>query len=238
MRLLISIAILTLLPLRAVFACELALVVALDVSRSVDRDEYKLMRAGIVSAFLDEDVVQQIGWMQGGLMVTVTQWGGSGQQRQAMEWRRLTDPFSILQFAHDLHEIDRGYWMADTSVSEALIHAEAVLRDPAVSCRRRVIDVSGDGISNAGPEVFPISRRVGASGITVNGLVISGAKPDPVTYFLTEVISGPGAFVEIADDYADYPRAMKRKLLREFAPVVSGLDPSSQGAKIRKARMR
>ncbi len=229
MRLIATSCLLLLLSIRTVLACEMALVVALDVSRSVDRDEYKLMRAGIVSAFLDEDVVQQIGWMQGGLMVTVTQWGGVGQQRQAMAWQRLSSPRSILRFATELGTIDRGFWMADTSVSEALSHADAMFADVGTNCRRRVIDVSGDGVSNAGPDALPVARRVGASGITVNGLIITGASPDPVSYFLSQIIGGPGAFVETANSYEDYPRAMKRKLLREFAPVISALPPGSSG---------
>ena len=197
---------------------------ALDVSRSVDRDEYKLMRGGIGNAFLDDDIIELISWLPGGIMVTVTQWGGSGQQRQAIGWHHLSGPESVVNFVSELIEIDRGYWMADTSVSEALLHAELMLQNPNVSCRRQVIDVSGDGISNAGPEVLPISLAVEARGITVNGLVVAGAKPDPVIYFATQVIGGPNAFVEIADSYADYARAMKRKLLREMTPVLSQLD--------------
>lgn len=219
MRVLLAALMLFLAP--AAYACELALVVALDVSRSVDKFEYKLMRDGIARAFLEEEVVQLITWMPGGLMVTVTQWGGTGQQRQAIGWRHLTDRASVEGFIDEFSTQRRGYFMADTSVSEALIHADQMLMQPGIKCRRQVIDVSGDGISNAGPAVLPISSAVGAKGVTVNGLVVTGATPDPVPYFLTQVISGPLAFVETADSYADYSRAMKRKLLRELAPNLS-----------------
>ncbi len=205
-------------------ACEMALVIALDVSRSVDKYEYKLMRDGIGQALLDDEVVAQIGWMPGGLMVTATQWGGTGQQRQAIGWSHLTDRASVEAFVARLTSIDRGFWMADTSVSEALLHADLMFEQPGIACRRRVIDVSGDGVSNAGPDVLPISVAVGNKGVTVNGLVVAGAKPDPVAYFLTQVIRGPLSFVEIANSYSDYPRAMKRKLLRELAPSLSRLD--------------
>lgn len=219
-----SICLILLLLLAApVRACELALVIALDVSRSVDKYEYVLMRDGIGEALLDDEVVNLIRWMPGGLMITATQWGGAGQQRQAIGWNHLTDRASIEAFVAQLTAIDRGFWMADTSVSEALLHAEAMFAQPGVSCRRRVIDVSGDGISNAGPEVLPISLAVGRKGVTVNGLVVAGAKPDPVAYFLTHVIRGSQSFVEITNSYADYPRAMKRKLLRELAPRLSQL---------------
>ena len=211
------------LPVR-LLACEMALVIALDVSRSVDKFEYRLMRNGIGDAFLDDEVIDLIGWMPGGLMVTVTQWGGSGQQRQTIGWSFLSDRESVVGFVENLITIDRGFWMADTSVSEALLHAEYMFQQPGIACRRKVIDISGDGISNAGPEVLPISMAVGSRGITVNGLVVAGARPDPVAYFRTQVIRGPFAFVEITDSYADYARAMKRKLLRELAPSVSRLE--------------
>ena len=205
-------------------ACEVALVIALDVSRSVDKYEYVLMRNGIGAALLDDEVIDLIGWMPGGMMVTVTQWGGLGQQRQPIGWSHLTDRESVVSFVERLVKIDRGFWMADTSVSEALLHAESQFRKSDRFCGRRVIDVSGDGISNAGPKVRPISITLGRQGITINGLVVDGARPDPVAYFLTEVIRGPLSFVEIADGYEDYERAMKRKLLRELAPNLSRLD--------------
>ncbi len=207
----------------AVRACEVALVIALDVSRSVDKYEYVFMRNGIGAAFLDEEITQLIGYMPGGMMVTVTQWGGTGQQRQPIPWTHLTDHESVVAFVENLVNIDRGFWMADTSVSEALLHADHILQTQPRICRRNVIDVSGDGISNAGPDVAPISITVGARGITINGLVVDGARPDPVSYFLTEVIRGPLSFVEIANGYDDYEIAMKRKLLRELAPNLSEL---------------
>ena len=205
-------------------ACELALVIALDVSRSVDKFEYVLMRNGIGQAFLDNEITDLIAWMPGGMKVTVTQWGGTGQQRQAINWRHLGNPESVVGFVEDLIEINRGFWQADTSVSEALLHAEMMFRQLEYPCRRQVIDVSGDGVSNAGPEVNPVSNAIAKKGFTINGLVVSGARSDPVAYYLSEVIRGPLSFVEVTDGYDDYDRAMKRKLLRELAPNLSLLD--------------
>ena len=205
-------------------ACEVALVIALDVSRSVDKYEYSLMQNGIGQAFLDAEVTDMISWLPGGIKVTVTQWGGAGQQRQPIGWRQLTDQQSISDFVARLVDIDRGFWMADTSVSEALLHADQMMEQTGQTCRRQVIDVSGDGVSNAGPEVFPIAAAVAAKGVTINGLVVSGARPDPVTYYMSEVIRGPSAFVEVTDSYNDYARAMKRKLLRELSPNLARFD--------------
>lgn len=113
--------------------------------------------------------------------------------------------------------------MADTSGSKAMLNAEHVLQTPDRLCRRQVVDVSGDGISNAGPNVRPISITVGSREFTINELVVGGAHPDPVPYFRTEVIREPMSFVEIADAYNDYKTAIRRKLLREPAPNLSQL---------------
>lgn len=205
-------------------ACELALVIAPDVSRSVDKFEYVLMRNGIGQAFLDKEITDLIAWMPGGMRVTVTQWGGAGQQRQAIGWRHLNDPKSVVGFVEDLVKINRGFRQADTSVPGALLHADMMFRQLEYPCRRQVIEVSGDGISNAGPEVNPVSINIAEKGSTINGLVVAGARPDPVAYYLSEVIRGPLSFVEVTHGYDDYDRAMKRKLLRELAPNLSLLE--------------
>ena len=204
-------------------ACRQALVLAIDVSASVSTREYELQRDGIASAFLDDEVRQLIEWLPGGLMVTVTQWGGAGQQRQAIGWQRIKGKAGIVEFVEAFTKQTRGYWMADTAVSEALIHADQMFNGDAALCRRKVIDVSGDGIANAGAAVAPVAFAIGSKGVTINGLVITGAKPNPVPYFEKQVIGGPFAFVEVANSYADYPRAMKRKLLRELTPAYSML---------------
>nr|WP_325253820.1 DUF1194 domain-containing protein [Amylibacter sp.] len=213
------------LTARAVTACEVALVVALDVSRSVDSREYELMRDGIASAFVDDEVLQLIKWMPGGVMVTVTQWGGAGQQQQVVDWLLLQDKASVVRFVEKLLKVNRGFERTATSVSEALIHAETLFGKEVAFCRRRVIDMSGDGISNDGPQVVPVSVTIGRKGVTINGLVVSGAIPDPVNFYIKRVIRGPFSFVEVANSYADYPRAMKRKLLRELVPRFAALAP-------------
>ena len=204
-------------------ACEVALVVALDVSRSVDRDEYNLMRNGVAHAFADDEVITLIGSIPGGMMVTVSQWGGTGHQDQTIGWRHLSDKASVLRFAGELTRIHRMFLWSDTSISQALLHAHSLFDINTVACRRQVIDVSADGISNSGPPVRPISHGIGLRGTTINGLIVTGHRPDPVAYFREFVISGTMPFVEVANSYDDYPEVMKRKLLRELSPVVGML---------------
>ena len=201
-------------------ACEVALVIALDVSRSVDREEFKLMRNGISHAFLDDKVQSLIEWLPDGIQVTVTQWGGAGHQNQTLGWRNLSDRASLTTFVEELASMRRDFFWTDTSVSEALLHADYILSEVPEPCRRHVIDVSSDGISNAGPPVVPISLALGYRGVTINGLIVRGHRPDPVAYFQKNVLSGPLPFVEVTHAYEDYPGAMKRKLLRELSPVI------------------
>ena len=93
-------------------------------------------------------------------------------------------------------------------------------------CRRQVIDVSGDGIANAGEPVWPVAQAIGSKGVTINGLVVKGARNDPVEWYRAKVIAGPFRFVMVADSYADYREAMVRKLLRELTPSLALLHPA------------
>lgn len=218
MRWLFVVAVLLSAPVRA---CEVALVIALDVSRSVDKYEYWLMRDGIGAAFLDEEVAGLIETLPGGIMTTVTQWGGLGQQRQVIGWHSLQTRGQINGFVSDFTSQHRGFWMADTAVAEALVHADLMFGPEVSECRRFVIDVSGDGVANAGAPVFPVSQAIGAKGITINGLVVQGARRDPVAWYRAEVIAGPFRFVEVANSYDDYRAAMVRKLVRELSPALA-----------------
>ena len=108
-----------------------------------------------------------------------------------------------------------------SAMDEALIHAEALGASNPLHCTRRVIDVSGDGASNQGAPPHQIAAALAAAGVTVNGLVILGAWPDPKAFYLENVIGGEGAFLEVADQFSDYPAAIRRKLLRELAPQLA-----------------
>ncbi len=197
-------------------ACALELVLAVDVSGSIDSSEFELQAHGLADAFEHPSMVTAVGLLEGGMLVTLTQWSGSTRQRQMIGWRRLSDAASMAAFADEVRRAGRAWRNFSTAVGEALAHAAAVSADAPAACERRVIDVSGDGVSNEGREPAPISRALAAQGYTINGLVIRGADPDPVAHYRAQVIAGPGAFVEIAESFDDYPEAILRKLLREI----------------------
>jgi len=217
--------ILALMPARAL-ACALELVLAVDVSGSVDAREYALQTGGLATAFRSADVAAAVAALDGAILVTVTQWSGSSRQRQTISWHRLSDPDSLARFADAVGGMPRLWRNFSTAIGEALEHAGWVSLTAPEPCRRRVIDVSGDGLSNEGRAPRPVADRLAAAGYTVNGLAVRGAEPGLVAHYAREVIAGPGAFVEVAEGFADYPRAILRKLLREIEQplAVSRLD--------------
>ena len=208
------------LPARAA-DCGLELVLAMDVSRSVVDSEFDLQMGGLALAFRDPEVVDAISWIHGGVMATVTQWSGPESQTQPVPWRHLTDAATAAAFATAIERQQRNFFASYTAIGEALFHANSLSATNPLRCKRRVIDVSGDGASNRGRPVRPMAEALAASGVTVNGLVILGAWPDPAEFYLRNVVRGGSAFLETAANFADYAAAIKRKLLREIIPQVA-----------------
>ncbi len=208
-------ALLALLPGPAA-ACALELVLAMDVSGSINAREHALQTGGLAAAFETPSLVAAVEALEGGLLVTLTQWSGGSRQAHVGGWHHLSTGAEMARFAAEMRRLPREWRNFSTAIGEALIHAEAVSQTAPMACERRVIDVSGDGVSNEGRPPRPVARRLARAGYVINGLVIRGAEPDPVAHFEREVIAGPGAFVEVAEDFEDYPRAILRKLLREI----------------------
>ena len=199
--------------------CGLELVLALDVSTSVAPNEFDLQSDGLADAFRDPEVAESITWTSGDVMATVTQWSGPEAQFQTVPWTHLTDAASADAFADAIENQERIYKTSYTAIGEALVHAESLGATNPLRCKRRVIDLSGDGSSNLGRPALPVAEA--AKGVTINGLVIQGAWPDPVDFYLNNVVRGKGAFLEIAANFADYARAIRRKLLRELTPNMA-----------------
>ncbi len=201
--------------------CGLELVLAMDVSYSVVNSEYDLQMGGLADAFRDPEVAEAITWITGGVMATVTQWSGPEAQAQPVPWTHLTDAASAAAFAAAIERQERAF-ASYTAVGEALFHANRLGATNPRRCARRVIDVSGDGANNKGRPPLPMAEALSANGVTVNGLVIMGAWPDPVEFYLRNVVRGDGAFLETAANFADYADAIKRKLLRELTSESGG----------------
>lgn len=210
---------LSLLPAAEAFSaetCALELILAVDVSGSIDEREFALQMEGMASAFEDPQLIEAVQAQQGGVLVTMTEWSGASRQRQVTGWHLLEDAGTMAGFADAVRAGGRGWRNYSTAIGEALFHALKVGETAPLKCRRRVIDVSGDGVNNEGRAPRAMADALAAIGYTVNGLVIRGDMPDPVREYELNVLAGPRAFIEIANSFADYPDAIRRKLLREI----------------------
>ncbi len=195
--------------------CALSLVVAVDVSASVDEIEYDLQLNGLASALKDEKVVDAIKTV-GGIWISGFEWSGRYQQKSLLGWRFLSDEASIAAAAADLSRNNRDSREFLTALGHALAHASTILKAAPDKCIRQVIDVSSDGINNEGFDPAIAYHDFDFLDVTVNALVVQKDE-HTVGYFERKVIRGPGAFVEVAGSYQDYEQAMIRKLLREIS---------------------
>ncbi|MDT8343475.1 MAG: DUF1194 domain-containing protein [Thermohalobaculum sp.] len=211
------------LPVPTGAACKLALVLALDISSSVNDTEYRLQIDGLAHALERPEVIEAILTPPGEHVAAVAyEWSGYNQQDVVVDWTALDSPAAVRAFAARLRGHTRMYADFPTAIGKAIEYGATLFRrGPA--CGRRVIDISGDGENNdgVGPEYFRAQGLL--DGITINGLAILGAYPSPEAYYRGHVIQGPDAFVAVARDFADYREVMVTKLLREInADLVVG----------------
>ncbi|MEP5728430.1 MAG: DUF1194 domain-containing protein [Sulfitobacter sp.] len=205
---------------RLAFGCELALVLAVDVSGSVDNREYQIQMQGLGATLRDSIVEDAL--LDAQAMVTVVQWTGTSRQRQTIPWTRLQTPEDVQALASAIDNDQRRWRNFSTAIGEA-ITVSAALFDQVPGCRRKVIDVSGDGVSNEGETPADQLGAMRAAGITINALAIETDETDLTAYFFENLIVGDGAFVITANGFEDYPEQIRRKLQRETTKQLSRL---------------
>jgi len=219
-------------------AVDLELVLAVDVSGSMDEDEHQLQRQGYVQAFRHPGVIQVIAsGFHGRIAVTYFEWAGPGGQSITAPWTEIHDAKSANAFADVLASQPIAF-IRGTSISGGLLFGAGLFDDNGFMAPRRVIDVSGDGANNMGLPVEEARDRVVAQGITINGLPLmlkhyrtGGADLDQ--YFKDCVIGGTGAFVVPVKEEIGMARAIRRKLILEIAGLTHGprLTPAAFPAK-------
>jgi Ca-activated chloride channel family protein len=208
------------LPMRAL-GCGLALVLAVDVSGSVDRQEYRIQMEGLATALRDGIVVDALISQQA--HVSLLQWSGSSRQKQTIGWTALNSEQEVADLAQRVATDPRQWRNYSTAIGEALTVSIASF-DPVAHCRRKVIDVSGDGRSNEGIAPEQLRSLLVESGVTVNALAIETEEDDLTAYFFENLIVGEGAFVITATGFEDYPEQIIRKLRRETTKQLSRLE--------------
>jgi hypothetical protein len=202
-------------------ACRLALVLALDVSSSVDDAEDRLQRNGLAAALLAPEVQDAFFVNPDPVALYVFEWSGRGHQRTLIDWQMITTSVDLLDVAEQVSDSMRSQSGLPTAMGHALGHS-AVALDRAPDCLFQTIDLAGDGVNNAGFGPRSVYATFPFDGIIVNGLVITGSDPAAQSYFETQVIRGPGAFVETALGFAEFEDAMRRKLVRELSAQIIG----------------
>jgi hypothetical protein len=222
-------------PARAQIPVSIELVLAVDVSRSVDDVEYDLQMSGIAEAFRNREIVELIG-QHDGVAVALFQWDEAVDKRHMIPWQLLRDRPSILSFADKVQALERSPARRFTGIGKAIEFGVRLITGNQFAGRRLKIDISGDGRDNIGSLPSASRQAARALGIGINGLPILIDTYNLDTYFREKVILGPDAFLEIATDYDDFARAFLRKLRREIAPSISRNDAAPR-APVRQARV-
>jgi len=214
---------------RAAEPVDLLLVLAADVSRSVDEQKFQLQREGYAAAIADPRVLDAIrSGFNGRIAATFVEWSGFGNQQVVIDWTMIDGPKAAAQFGDRLLESPRSF--ADrTSISGGIDFAVTLFARAPFESKRRTIDVSGDGTNNAGRDVTQARDEALAQDITINGLVILSEHPLPwnpehtnppgglANYYRTNVIGGPGAFVMEAKNFNSFGQAIINKMIAEVA---------------------
>jgi hypothetical protein len=207
---------------------DLALVLAVDVSRSMDSDEQELQREGFVEAFRSPVVHHAIqSGMLGRIAVSYMEWSGDKDQKVVVPWMVIEGPESAVEFAERLAQtpVSRIF---QTSISGAIDFSVGLLNQSGVQPVRQVIDISGDGPNSSGRMVTAARNEAVAKGITINGLPIMLKRPRGFgdmenldLYYRDCVIGGAGAFIVPVRERQQFAKAIKTKVIREIVELSS-----------------
>jgi Protein of unknown function (DUF1194) len=221
----------------AAVAVDLALVLAADVSRSIDDEEFALQRRGYADAILNKELIDAISTgSHGAIGLTYVEWAGDGEQKVLVDWAVIRDQGDAQTFVDTMTRAPRAF-IGRTAIGTAIDFSFSLFAETAFETDRRVIDVSGDGTSNQGRTVTEARDSVVKGGVVINGLAIFNKKAaasggylalhtNPpgglAKYYSDNVIGGPGAFVMQIEDFGTFGEAMMRKLVKEVANARPG----------------
>jgi Protein of unknown function (DUF1194) len=210
---------------------DLLLVLASDVSRSVDHPKFLLQRDGYAAAVSNPQVIEAIkSGPHGKIALCFVEWSGFGAQKLVIDWVAIDGAATARKFGDGLVEAPRSF--ADrTSISGGIDFSLAQFARAPFEAPRRTIDLSGDGTNNAGRDVRAARDQAIAQGVTINGLVILSERSMPwnaehtnppgglENYYRENVVGGAGAFVMVAEDHNSFGRAIVRKMIAEIASL-------------------
>jgi hypothetical protein len=231
----IAAALLSLLALTGIAAgaraekVDLLLVLAADVSRSIDDKEFELQRKGYAAAMTDPRVLRAIaGGVYHAIGVTFVEWSGTTDQSVVVDWSVIRDEEGAGGVAATMLAAPRSF-LGRTSISAAIDFAMERFPGAPVEADKRVIDISGDGTNNSGRNVTEARDEALAQGVTINGLAIINTNANPgyafhtqppgglPKYYQDNVIGGPGGFLLVVENFDSFADAITRKLVTEIA---------------------
>jgi Protein of unknown function (DUF1194) len=197
---------------------DVALVLAVDASGSVDDDRFELQKHGFAAAFRNQKVLAAIrAGDHRAISILMVQWTGPTQQEVMVPWTYVSDEFSAGRAAAAIEAAPRRLMGGGTSISGAIDFSVKMLAGSPYRATRRVIDISGDGANNIGRPAEQARDEAVRLGIRINGLPILTVEPDLDQYYRKNVIGGPGAFAIVAKTYDQYADAILRKLVTEIS---------------------
>ena len=230
---------------------DIEIVLAVDASGSVNRDELRLQLKGIAEAFRDPQIQHAItkGTFKQ-IAASMVIWSDAANSKHPTKWFLIDSPASAEEFAAVVEKFSKRHGAlaalaaiggGGTGLGEGLAYALTMLENNNITALRRVVDVSGDGYEstpwNKGAKMLPEARAIAEKmAVTVNGLAIEIDLPDLSGYYRQNVIVGPGSFVEPATSFEDYKRAIKKKLLRELSPFEIGENEYSPELNLNRIR--
>jgi len=216
----------------APLAVDAAVVLAADVSRSIDDDEFALQRRGYADAIQSQQVLDAVSTgPHGAIALAYVEWAGDGEEKVVVDWAVIRNQTDAVAFAAALTAAPRSF-VGRTAIGTAIDFSFAMFAESAFSTDRRVIDVSGDGTNNQGRLVTEARDAAVGAGAIINGLAIFNKKaaalggylalhtnpPGGIAqYYRDNVTGGSGAFVLQIDDFKSFGEAMMRKLVNEIA---------------------
>lgn len=197
-------------------ACDTALLLTIDVSNSVDPSEYRIQTDGLADALQDPDVIDAI--VQNSAAIAVVQWSGVDKQQLTIPWTHVQGAVDVAILSQKARDMQRAFVLSDTAPAEAIYFSLRQFAD-VPECKRRVIDVSGDGTPNSGSSVRDARRAAERQGVTINGIAIESMGIAITNFFRGAVITRDG-FVMTARTHRDYAATLKRKIIRELSRAI------------------
>lgn len=197
---------------------DLELLLLVDVSGSVDATEYALQKTGYVNAFNDSDVWSRIAATTNGIAVAYAEWSGDSEQSVRVGWTHLTDGVSSAAFATAISNSTRMAQYNLTAPGSAINWGVPLFDNNGFEGGDLVIDISGDGSENDGDDTEEAAETAFSDGVRINGLPILSDDPNLDDWYQAYIVTPGGGFLVIADTFADFEAAIKRKIVTEIVP--------------------